>query len=604
MTRTSRSASRIARPAFGVAPELVAHYDANRLTVTRQLPFDPDSNKTLDLCLFVNGIPVATAELKNHLTGQNIEHAIKQYRNDRDPKNVTLGRRALVHFAVDPDAVAMTTKLEGKATRFLPFNLGHDLGKGNPPNPDGHKTSYLWERVWAKDAWLDILHRFIHVERPEKGSVSARRAAEKVIFPRYHQWDAVKKLEADAAANGAGHSYLIQHSAGSGKSNTIAWTAHRLSTLHSAEDRKVFDKVIVITDRVILDRQLQDTIYQFEHARGVVEKIDEDSSQLAEALEGEQARIIITTLQKFPFVIEKIGDVPARNYAVVIDEAHSSQTGEAAKDLRLRSGRRRGTGAHRGRGRGRRADRSGDRPGRGGPRALRRRAQRPPVEPLLLRVHRDPEGTNARDVRAPEPPDREARTVPPVLDAPGDRGGLHHGRARQLHDLPDLLEDREGDRGRPRVRRQEGKAGDRAVREPAPAPSRPEGGDHRRALPRAHRQGDGRACQGDGRDLLAPARRPLQAEHRQVHRREGLQRHQDAGRVLRQDRRRHRAAADREQHERLPRAPHRRGVRRRRLRRPDRRREVPDRIRPAAAAHDVRRQAARSGSRRCRRSRA
>ncbi len=326
------------KPAFGLAPELVAHYDANRLTVTRQLPYDPDLNKTLDLCLLLNGIPVATAELKNHLTGQNIEHAISQYRKDRDPKNVTLARRALVHFALDPDSVAMTTKLEGESTRFLPFNLGHNLGRGNPPNPSGHKTSYLWERVWVKDAWLDLLHRFIHVERPEKGSLAARRAAETVIFPRYHQWDAVTKLEDDAAANGAGHSYLIQHSAGSGKSNTIAWTAHRLSTLHGAEDRKVFDKVVVITDRVILDRQLQDTIFQFEHARGVVVKIDKDSSQLAEALEGEQARIIITTLQKFPFVIDKMGEKKARNYAVVIDEAHSSQTGEAAKDLRIALG--------------------------------------------------------------------------------------------------------------------------------------------------------------------------------------------------------------------------------------------------------------------------
>jgi type I restriction enzyme, R subunit len=326
------------KPAFGVAPELVAHYDANRLTVTRQLPFDPESTKTVDLCLFLNGIPVATAELKNHLTGQNIEHAIEQYRKDRDPKNVTLGRRALVHFAVDPDAVAMTTKLDGKSTRFLPFNLGHNLGKGNPPNPNGHKTSYLWENVWSNDAWLDILHRFIHVDRPEKGSVAARRAAEKVIFPRYHQWDAVMKIEADARTNGAGQSYLVQHSAGSGKSNTIAWAAHRLSTLHDADDHKIFDKVVVITDRVILDRQLQDTIYQFEHARGVVVKIDQDSSQLAAALSGEQARIIITTLQKFPFVIDKIGSVPARNYAVVIDEAHSSQTGEAAKDLRLALG--------------------------------------------------------------------------------------------------------------------------------------------------------------------------------------------------------------------------------------------------------------------------
>jgi type I restriction enzyme R subunit len=326
------------KPAFGVAPELVAHYDANRLTVTRQLPFDADSNKTVDLCLFVNGLPVATAELKNHLTGQNVEHAVQQYRTDRDPKNVTLGRRALVHFAVDPDAVAMTTRLAGRDTRFLPFNLGHNLGKGNPPNPDGHKTSYLWERVWARDAWLDILQRFVHVERPEKGSAAARRAAEAVIFPRYHQWDAVLKLEADAYENGAGRSYLIQHSAGSGKSNTIAWTAHRLSTLHDAQDRKVFDKVVVITDRVVLDRQLQETIYQFEHARGVVVKIDESSQQLADALMGEQARIIITTLQKFPFVIDKVTGIGARSYAVVIDEAHSSQGGESAKDLRIALG--------------------------------------------------------------------------------------------------------------------------------------------------------------------------------------------------------------------------------------------------------------------------
>jgi type I restriction enzyme R subunit len=323
------------RPAHSIAAELVAHYDANRLTVTRQLPFDAESNRTVDLCLFLNGIPVATAELKNHLTGQTIEHAIEQYRKDRDPKNATLGRRALVHFAVDPDAVAMTTRLEGEATRFLPFNRGHNLGKGNPPNPSGHKTSYLWEQVWAKHVWLDILHRFISVDRPSKGSIAARRAAEKVIFPRYHQWDTVVRLEADAFANGPGRSYLIQHSAGSGKSNTIAWVAHRLSSLHDADDRKVFDKVVVITDRIVLDRQLQDTIYQFEHARGVVVKIEEDSAQLAEALAGEQARIIITTLQKFPFVIGKVGELPARNYAVVIDEAHSSQTGEAAKEMRL-----------------------------------------------------------------------------------------------------------------------------------------------------------------------------------------------------------------------------------------------------------------------------
>ena len=326
------------KPAHGLTPDLLERYEKNILTVTRQLPFDPGSTKTLDLCLFVNGVPVATAELKNQLTGQSVEHSIAQYRESRDPKNVTLSRRALVHFAVDADRVAMTTKLAGQATRFLPFNLGHDGGAGNPPNPNGHRTSYLWERVWARDPWLDILARFIHVERPAKGSPAAKKAGEVVIFPRYHQWDAVLRLEADARERGAGHNYLVQHSAGSGKSNTIAWIAHRLSSLHDAADHKVFDKVVVITDRVVLDRQLQETIYQFEHAHGVVVKIDENSQQLADALAGEQARIIITTLQKFPFVLDKITDLPSRRYAVIADEAHSSQTGEAAKDLRIALG--------------------------------------------------------------------------------------------------------------------------------------------------------------------------------------------------------------------------------------------------------------------------
>jgi type I restriction enzyme R subunit len=322
------------RPAHGLTPDLVERYQRNRLTVTRQLPYE-GAGRTLDTCLFVNGLPVATAELKNPITGQGTDHAVEQYRTDRDPANVTLGRRALVHFAVDPETVSMTTRLAGKDTVFLPFNRGRDGGTGNPPNPDGHRTAYLWEDVWSKDAWMDILARFINVERPERGTPAQKRSAEKVIFPRYHQWDAVLKLEADAKANGAGQSYLVQHSAGSGKSNTIAWTAHRLSTLHDVADRKVFDKVIVITDRVVLDRQLQDTVYQFEHVSGLVEKIDEDSAQLAAALAGERARIIITTLQKFPFVLDKVRELPNRRYAVIVDEAHSSMSGEAAKDLRL-----------------------------------------------------------------------------------------------------------------------------------------------------------------------------------------------------------------------------------------------------------------------------
>ena len=318
------------RPAHGLTPELATLYEANVLSVTRQLPFDPASGRTVDLGLFVNGVPVATAELKNPLTGQSVENAVAQYRSDRPPNNRTLGRVGMVHFAVDPSSVMMTTRLAGARTRFLPFNRGRDLGAGNPSNPDGHRTAYLWEQVWGRDAWMDILGRFVHVAKPSKGS----RARPAVVFPRFHQWDAVRRLEADAKQSGPGRSYLVQHSAGSGKSNSIAWLAHRLSSLHSDDDAKVFHKVVVITDRVVLDRQLQDTISQFEHAIGVVQRIDEDSAQLAEALAGEQARIIVTTLQKFPFVFDKIESLPQRDYAVIVDEAHSSQTGEAAKELR------------------------------------------------------------------------------------------------------------------------------------------------------------------------------------------------------------------------------------------------------------------------------
>lgn len=323
------------RPAHGLSADLVAKYEANRLTVTRQLRYADGSEKALDLGLFVNGIPVATAELKNPLTGQGVDQAMSQYRQDRDPKNRTLAR-AVVHFAVDPQRVAMTTRLAGSSTRFLPFNQGHNLGPGNPPvstgsttGGTGHATGYLWERVWEREAWLDLLGRFVHVDKPAKGS----KKQGPVIFPRYHQWDAVRTLEAAARDEGPGQSYLVQHSAGSGKSNTIAWLAHRLSTLH-AGDEKVFDKVVVITDRVVLDRQLQDTIYQFEHTHGVVERIEKDSGQLAAALSGEQARIIITTLQKFPFVLDKVESLPGRRYAVIVDEAHSSQSGESAKELR------------------------------------------------------------------------------------------------------------------------------------------------------------------------------------------------------------------------------------------------------------------------------
>lgn len=326
------------KPAHGLTPELTERYLANRLTVTRQLPYEAGAAKTLDLCLFVNGIPVATTELKNPLTHQTVEHAKRQYREDRDPANVTLGRRALVHFAVDPDLVEMTTKLEGLKTRFLPFNRGDAGGKGNAPDPTGHRTRYLWEEIWARDAWLDLLGRFVHVLPGEGPTHAAKLKAGSVIFPRYHQWDAVRRLEATSRSEGPGHSYLVEHSAGSGKSNTIAWLAHRLMSLHGTDERPVFDKVVVITDRVILDRQLQETIYQFEHATGVVARIDQDSAQLAAALAGEQSRIVITTLQKFPFILDKVTDLGQRRFAVIVDEAHSSQTGEAAKDLKAALG--------------------------------------------------------------------------------------------------------------------------------------------------------------------------------------------------------------------------------------------------------------------------
>lgn len=313
------------RSASGLNAELEAKYQANRLTVTRQLPYDPSSTKTLDLGLFLNGIPVATAEIKNHLTGQTAEHAKAQYRRDRDPRNALLGR-AIVHFAVDTEQVFMTTRLSGDSTRFLPFNRGDGDRAGNPQRP-GYRTGYLWDEVWQRDAWLDLLARFVLTTTDDTG----RKVT---LFPRYHQWSAVLQLAAHARRHGSGQSYLVQHSAGSGKSNTIAWLAHRLSSLHDADDHKVFDKVVVITDRLVLDRQLQETIYQFEHTHGVVEKIDQDSKQLAEALAGERARIVITTIQKFPFVMQHVEELKSRRYAVIIDEAHSSQTGDSAKEMK------------------------------------------------------------------------------------------------------------------------------------------------------------------------------------------------------------------------------------------------------------------------------
>jgi type I restriction enzyme, R subunit len=322
-------------PASGLNPDTQKLYAANRLTVTRQLRYANRHANTLDVVLSLNGIPVATGELKNPMTAQTWRHAVTQYKNNRDPADLIFQfkKRALVHFAVDTDEVYMTTRLSGRNTHFLPFNQGCGTGAGNPENPGGYKTAYLWEAVLERHSFLDILARFIHLQVEEKKLGGKKVRRETMIFPRYHQLDCVRKMVADARERGAGTNYLIQHSAGSGKSNSIAWLAHRLASLYDEKDEKVYDSVVVVTDRVVLDQQLQNTIYQFEHKQGVVHKIDESSTQLAEAL-AKGVPIVVTTLQKFPFVTEKIGDLPKRRYAVIVDEAHSSQGGETATGLK------------------------------------------------------------------------------------------------------------------------------------------------------------------------------------------------------------------------------------------------------------------------------
>ncbi|HUW12452.1 MAG TPA: type I restriction endonuclease, partial [Anaerolineae bacterium] len=322
-------------PASSMNPETQAQYAANRLTVTRQLRYSSRHGNTLDVTLALNGIPVVTAELKTPMTAQTWRHAVTQYKSDRDPTDqmFQFKRRTLVHFAVDPDEVYMTTRQAGSKTRFLPFNRGNAGGDGNPENQDGYKTAYLWKEVLKRHSFLDILARFIHLQVEEKRLGKKKVKREMMIFPRYHQLDCVRQLVDRARQQGVGTNYLVQHSAGSGKSNSIAWLAHRLASLYDDHDEKVYDSVIVVTDRVVLDQQLQNTVYQFEHKQGVVQKIDINSVQLAEAL-ATGVPIVITTLQKFPFVTEKIGDLPKRRYAVIVDEAHSSQGGETATELK------------------------------------------------------------------------------------------------------------------------------------------------------------------------------------------------------------------------------------------------------------------------------
>lgn len=323
------------KPESALNPEANGLYKTNHLSVTRQLFYERVGKNSLDMVLSLNGLPIATIELKNQFSGQSVENAKKQYVYDREPNEpiFQFKKRAMVHFAVDTDEAFMTTKLDGRNTRYLPFNLGYNNGAGNPPNPNGYRTAYLWEQVWKKDSFMDIIGKFLHLSVEEFELNGVKKKKETIIFPRFHQMQVVRKVTADARLNGVGKNYLIQHSAGSGKSNSIAWLSYRLSSLHDDQNNRVFDSVIVITDRKVLDSQLQNTIYQFEHKDGVVQKIDKDSTQLANAITA-GSHIIITTLQKFPFILDKIGEIPARKYAVIIDEAHSSQGGEATKKMK------------------------------------------------------------------------------------------------------------------------------------------------------------------------------------------------------------------------------------------------------------------------------
>ncbi len=357
------------KPAHGANYEVLGLFGKNRLTVIRQVPCHPGDNRTLDMVLAVNGLPVATIELKNPGTGQNWRHAVRQYKEDRDPRMPLFDfkKRALVHFAADSEEVHMTTRLAGAKTYFLPFNRGSHPGQiicgaGNPKHDSGYRTGYFWEEVLKFESFLDILGHFMFLEKKEEKMEDGRGGhrvvtKETMIFPRYHQLDSVRKLVVTSGNEGLGRNYLIQHSAGSGKTNSISWLSHRLASLHDGQDAKVFDCVVVITDRQVLDRQLQDAIYQIEHAQGVVKAIDQDSKQLAAALI-DGTKIVITTLQKFPFVLRGLlhvagaesqeeatveqkadaakwaAEIAKRRYAIIVDEAHSSQSGDTSRELK------------------------------------------------------------------------------------------------------------------------------------------------------------------------------------------------------------------------------------------------------------------------------
>ena len=326
----------------------VENYKKNVCQCIRQWHYSETNNNTVDMMLAINGIPVVAIELKNQLTGQSIDDAKRQWMYNRDPKEPCFGqnKRILAYFAVDLYDAAMATKLDRDKTYFLPFNqgsngAGKDGGAGNPPTEDGdYVTSYLWKEVWQKDKLLDIIQKFINVQKEEKKTKNKDGSQRietniKLIFPRYHQLDVVRKLVAHVRENGAGHNYLIQHSAGSGKSNSIAWTAYRMASLHNTDNEAIFDSVIIVTDRRVLDQQLQATVSSFDHTLGTVVTIDEKkSSQDLKNAINDGKRIIVTTLQKFPVIYDQVKDTAGKHFAIIVDEAHSSQTGQSAMKLK------------------------------------------------------------------------------------------------------------------------------------------------------------------------------------------------------------------------------------------------------------------------------
>jgi len=514
------------RPPSALNPTLQQQYRHNIFTIVRQLTYSikdkgQKHRKSLDMALFLNGIPLFTVELKNPLTGQSYHDAVRQYRATRSDSQEPLLAfgRCLAHFAVDPDEVWFTTHLRGEETVFFPFNQGRNGGSGNPipaRSSGRFATAYLWEQTWACDSVLDLLEHFVHIVpvTDDKGNPTGE---EILVFPRYHQLDAVRRLLADARDQGTGRRYLIQHSAGSGKTFTIAWLTHQLATLHDADDQPVFDSVVVITDRRVLDRQLQRHVGDFEQVPGLVESIDRTSRQLKKALE-DGKRIIVTTLQKFPVISEEIKALPGQRFAIVIDEAHSSQSGEQSRHLKavLSAGSLEEAAAE---------EEAAEAAGEG-------EDWEDEVVKVMLSWGQLPNISSFAFTATPK-----SRTLElfgtPQSDGSFKPFSLYSMRQaiqegfimdvlEKLHDLSRLLASAEESRGRSQVRAQEGHRAAAQLRRVARARRRTEGRHNGRTLPRAGGVSHPQRSESDDRHPLAVARRALQTGAGSLSARAGL----------------------------------------------------------------------------------